>query len=394
MKLKGEHVALLAVLVNLSLAGIKYAAAVYSGSIALEADAWHSLTDVVTSLSVFAGLIIARRKSRSFPYGLYKVENFAALIVALMILAAGYGIFMEALKTGGETITNRAMSVAAAATALIVTFLFSRYERKKGQQLNSPGLIADSQHLRTDMYANVVVLFGIAAGYTGYDLDRYAAFAVVFFITRAGIEIFVHAIRVLLDASIDYDTLRKAEHIMTQHSLVEKVTDLKGRNSGSYKFIEAILTVKTHDLDRAHALCDNIEDEIRNEIENVDGVLLHPEPQKKTHMVYALPLSDKNGEILSDHFGDAPEILLIRVNTQSGEEEERRRIENPHLLAKGSRGILLAETLRDNNTDVLITRADFHGKGPWYTLTSAAVRVHTTSEKDVDQAMEECIQLN
>jgi divalent metal cation (Fe/Co/Zn/Cd) transporter len=64
---KPQKVALLAIGVNLVLFGLKYVFAEISGSMALKAEAIHSLSDVIASSTVFAGLIIAKRKTRSFP---------------------------------------------------------------------------------------------------------------------------------------------------------------------------------------------------------------------------------------------------------------------------------------------------------------------------------------
>lgn len=95
---KSEKIAVFAICVNLALFGIKITFATLSQSIALKAEAIHSLSDVVASLTVFGGLILAKRKSKKFPYGLYKVENLVSIIVALAIFFAGYEIVTEALK--------------------------------------------------------------------------------------------------------------------------------------------------------------------------------------------------------------------------------------------------------------------------------------------------------
>ena len=55
---------LVSVAVDLSLAGIKGVLAAITGSLALAADAFHSLTDMVVSLSVLAGILI--RQTRSY----------------------------------------------------------------------------------------------------------------------------------------------------------------------------------------------------------------------------------------------------------------------------------------------------------------------------------------
>ena len=72
---QSEKTALLSVAINLLLVVIKYILAILSGSVALLADAIHSFSDVISSATVLAGIKISKRKSKNFPYGLYKVEN-------------------------------------------------------------------------------------------------------------------------------------------------------------------------------------------------------------------------------------------------------------------------------------------------------------------------------
>ena len=80
-----EKIGAFSIGVNVLLVGIKALLSFLSGSVALLADAIHSSTDVVSSITVLAGIKISKRKSRNFPYGLYKVENFVSLISAVLI---------------------------------------------------------------------------------------------------------------------------------------------------------------------------------------------------------------------------------------------------------------------------------------------------------------------
>ena len=68
------------------------------GSLALKADAIHSLADVVSSFTIFLGIVIADRKTRTFPEGLYKVENLVALASSFFIFFAAYEIDEKRLK--------------------------------------------------------------------------------------------------------------------------------------------------------------------------------------------------------------------------------------------------------------------------------------------------------
>jgi hypothetical protein len=74
-----ERTAWMSILTNLVLVSIKIVVTLISGSLAVKADALHSLADVVSSAVILIGIRISKQTSRSFPYGLYKVENLVAL---------------------------------------------------------------------------------------------------------------------------------------------------------------------------------------------------------------------------------------------------------------------------------------------------------------------------
>ena len=75
---------------NLALVGIKLVLSHISGSLALQADAVHSPVDAFGSTAPILGIFISGRKSKSFPYGLYKVKNLVATIVPLTLLFGTY----------------------------------------------------------------------------------------------------------------------------------------------------------------------------------------------------------------------------------------------------------------------------------------------------------------
>ena len=392
---KGPKVALLAIGVNLVLFGMKYLFAVLSGSIALKAEAFHSLSDVIASSTVFAGLILARRKTRSFPYGLYKVENLVSVIVALAIFYAGYQIALEALKGGASSLQNMGITIASVFCAMVITFGFSRYEARVGNEISSPSLIADARHMWVDMLANAVVLAGLLSSLAGFNLDRIAAFIVVFFIAWAGGKILIDGVRVLLDASLDYQTLSSAEKLILDEPQVTEIKSLIGRNSGRYKFIEANIVLKTHDLDKANFIAHRIEANIKKQITNVDRALIHFEPTQKEILVYALPLKDANQYQISPHFGEAPYFTLVKVRIKDKKAIEHKVIENPFTQVKHGKGILVAEFLNKYFIDVIVTRESFDGKGPFYVFSNAAVEKLQTEAEKVDEALKDLgIQFN
>jgi cation diffusion facilitator family transporter len=386
---KSEKIAVFAIGINLALFGLKFAFAALSHSIALKAEAIHSLSDVVASLTVFGGLMLAKRKSKKFPYGLYKVENLVSIIVALAIFFAGYEIVTEALKSGAEhQLENVLITLISVLCIIGITFAFSRYELKVGKEINSPSLIADAQHIRVDMFAGAVVLVGLLSNMVDFNLDRIAAFIIAIFIAWSGGEILLDAVRVLLDASLDYETLSQTEKIILSESQVAQIKNLMGRNSGRYKFIEADLVLKTHDFDKAHFIANRIETNIKEEIKNVDHVLIHYEPTQKENLIYAMPLEDIEGQRISEHFGEAQHFILITVRAKDKTFISEEIIENPFTHVERGKGILVAEFLIKRAVDVIITKEPFEGKGPSYVFSDAAVEVLLAENDEVKTTLE------
>jgi cation diffusion facilitator family transporter len=150
-----EKTAWLSIFTNLLLVGIKTAVAMISGSLAVAADAIHSLADVVSSAIILIGIKISERPAPGFPYGLYKVENLVALGTSFLILVAGYEIIKTVFVSPGRPLPSQIpLALAGVGATIVITLLFSRYELKKGRETGSPGLIADAQHIRTNMLSS------------------------------------------------------------------------------------------------------------------------------------------------------------------------------------------------------------------------------------------------
>ena len=203
-----EKTAALSILTNALLVAIKATLAVVSGSLAIKADAIHSLSDVVSSAVILIGIKLSKHRTRNFPYGLYKVENLVALVTSFLIFLAGYEILNEVFS-GSPQILPAHIPLASAGIGLtiLITWLFSRYELKKGEETGSPSLVADARHIWTDMLFSLVILASLLGSAIGLSVDRYAALIVVAFIGRTAFMIFFDAVRVLLDVSLDHDSL-------------------------------------------------------------------------------------------------------------------------------------------------------------------------------------------
>ena len=390
-----RQVALYALLLNLALAAVKAAMAVYTDSLALTASAIDSGTDAVASLVLLVGLWLSARKTRKFPLGLYKIENVLSVVVALFIFLAGYEIVREAFSTTGVPTHISVLIIGLQALATTATMLFGWYALRIGRQTESPTLVAEGRHRQVDSLSSLIVLislvlssFGLDWELAGIGMDQAAAVLVLVFIAHTGWELLSDGMRVLLDASIDFETLEQIRNIVKEDPMVADVVSLVGRSAGRFRFLNIRITVRTTDLEKAHAVSERIERRIRENISHVEGVTIYYEPRKATHRRIAVPLDSSEGE-LSDHFGDAPFFALLRVRNADGAVEERQILENPYQDLERGKGLRVAEWLVGKQVDEVRLRDRIEHKGPAYVFADAGLSVVQTGTGDLESLLEE-----
>ncbi|WP_136799722.1 MULTISPECIES: cation diffusion facilitator family transporter [Desulfosediminicola] len=382
-----EKTAFLSILANFILVAIKIIVALFSGSLAVKADALHSVTDVISSVVILIGIKISKRRSRHFPYGLYKVENLIAMGTSLLIAVAGYEIGREVFSASPRDLpTNIPQAIAGISLTICIAFLFSCYELRKGREALSPSLVADAQHILSDVFSSLVILTALIGSASGFNIDRYCAVIVIFFIVRSAASIFINSMRVLLDASLDYDTMTRIRELVLSDARVRKINGLWGRNAGRYKFVELDLTLCVKDLEKGHRIAEEIENRIKMNIKQVDRVLIHYQPEVHDHFVLAAPLQTDR-KTLSEHFGGAPLFHILHFTLDTGRVTDEHVLVNPHANEEKGRGIKTANWLLRSGIDILITNHDQTGKGPALVFGNAGVEILLTRETQAAVAM-------
>ncbi|MBN1615452.1 MAG: cation diffusion facilitator family transporter [Deltaproteobacteria bacterium] len=389
-----RKVALYAFLLNLGLAIMKGALAILSQSLAVMAGAIDSGTDALASLVLYAGVILSVRKYSAFPLGLYKIENLIAVFVALSIFFAGYEIARTVWFGSGAPPEISTGIVALLIVGSMATFAFGRYAMMIGRRTASPTLMAEGRHRQVDVLSSLVVLASVLPAYFkwnfspfGVTFDQIAASVVLIFIAVAGWEMLSDGMRVLLDASVDYDTLAQVRGILNAHPMVVSVQSLIGRNAGRFRFLQTNITLRTGDLQKAHRISEALEADIREKIPHVERVMIHYEPQPRTHIRFAVPLADPSGDI-ADHFGEAPHFAIVTVRLSDRHVEKQEVIENPYRDVGTAKGIRVAEWLVEQKVDQVFMREDLSRKGPGYVLGNAGVTTVLTSARVVTEVME------
>jgi len=372
--------------VNVILALINLAIATASGSLAVEAEMIHNLVDLLTAVAVLIGLKLSTRKSKDFPYGLYKLENVVAVVLAVMTFFTAYEIARDALLEPTGLATVDPWMLGGVAVAAAIPLAFSHFELRAGRAANSPALIADAREYRAHVFTTGIVFAALLAQWFNLPLDRVAALVIVVAIGKTGWDLLSDGMRVLLDASLDADTILQIRAIITAEPTVAELKWVTGRNAGRFRFVEAEVTLRVHELEKAEATIRRIETQIREAVPYVDRVLIHAEPMERTHLRYAVPLNDPGGT-LSEHFGEAPYFGLVILRLADGAIEQQQVIANPHTEVERAKGIRVAEWLVAQKVDVVLLKQSLRGKGPTYVFGDAGVEMQETTATTLSEAL-------
>ncbi|MCL5024215.1 MAG: cation transporter [Nitrospirae bacterium] len=117
------------------------------------------------------------RLENKFPWGLYKVENLAAVLTSVLIFFSAYEIAKTAVLSSDSPLRNLEMTLFAVFAIVIPIVLFAIYERRIAREINSPSLTADAEYWKADIAPIAIVAAGIAGAKFSYTvMDRVAAF--------------------------------------------------------------------------------------------------------------------------------------------------------------------------------------------------------------------------
>ncbi|UWU18069.1 cation diffusion facilitator family transporter (plasmid) [Rhizobium sullae] len=203
-----------------------------SGSVALLADTIHNIGDAATAIPLWIAFTLVRRKpTRIFNYGLGRVEDFAGMLIVLIILFSAIVAGYEAIDRlmNPQPITQLLAVGAAGIIGFIGNEAVAIFRIKVGREMNSAALIADGYHARTDGLTSLAVVLGAFGVWMGFPL---ADPIVGLLITIAIFGIVWQSARSVITRSLDgvepgiTDEIR---HAAGHVAGIERLTDVKAR---------------------------------------------------------------------------------------------------------------------------------------------------------------------
>ena len=286
------RVTLLGMFLNIVLFAFKLVAGIVGRSGAMVADAVHSASDFATDIVVLLFVrISAKPRDDDHDWGHGKYETLASLIIGVVLLAVGVELLVESVEkisavVAGEVLPRPGIiAIIAAAVSIIAKEALYQYSMHVGRKLDSPSVIANAWHHRSDALSSIGALLGIGCAYFLGEkwriADPIAAIVVAALIMKVAINLCRTAIAELLEKSLPAEVEEEILAIISATPNVHKPHNLRTRSIGSNIAIEVHIRVDgSMTVHASHEISRDIEQRLRNRFGQQTAVAIHIEPMK------------------------------------------------------------------------------------------------------------------
>ena len=378
---------LLLLLFNIALFILKLIFSILTKSVALQADAFDSMTDIVMSLTALIALLFTRKKpNEKFPYGYYKLENIIGLFISLFIFFTAYNIVIQSFTNFSTFFSGQSRVIYS--TPLIFLFLIlslsislfiALYLKKISKRTRSPIIESEAREKLFDcLISSSVLISFIGALWNLNFLDSIIALIITVFIFKGGYDIFLTSAKTLLDAVINFDKRTELIKTIEEYPRVKRLENVQVRSYGKYVFMQAdIILNKDMTLSQIRALKDTLSNKIKVKFPEIFKVILLAQAQEKKMLKIAVPVSDNEGlnSKIFDHFGESPYFAFLEF--QEGSLLRLEVVPNKFINEEKRKGILISDWLNAVKIDKLyLTKA--LKKGPKLVFKNSFIEVELT----------------
>ena len=286
------RVTLLGMFVNILLFAFKLVAGIVGRSGAMIADAVHSASDFATDIVVLAFVRISSKpRDKDHNWGHGKYETLASLIIGVALGVVGIEILIDSVEkikavVDGEVLPRPGMiAIVAAALSIAVKEALYQWTARVGKRVESPSVVANAWHHRSDALSSIGTLLGIGAAYFLGEkwriADPIAAIVVAALILKVAIDLCRTALAELLEKSLPSEIEEEILAIISSTPNVQKPHNLRTRRIGADIAIEVHIRVEgTMTVLDSHEISREIERALRARFGEKTAVAIHVEPLK------------------------------------------------------------------------------------------------------------------
>lgn len=274
---------------NLVLTAIKIVVGYLFNSQVLVADGIHNAGDVVaTGAALTSSMVSKKPADEDHPYGHGKAEVIASAFVAIILALAAILMVYKSIEALLKPAAEASMfALIAAFISLIWKQGLYMYCSRLGRVQSSKSLIATAKDHLADVYASIAAVVGIGLALVGnyYDLpfaqygDPLAGIIVSYFVLKLAYEMGKESIGILMEKNVSAEQLAYFENIIRLIPEVKRIDQIRAREHGHYIIVDIRVSVPSElTVQQGHDISRLIKNSIKNEVQDVEEVLVHLNP--------------------------------------------------------------------------------------------------------------------
>jgi len=275
----------LGIIINVTLVIAKIITGLIVSSMAMVADGFHSLSDLVTDFAIILGVKISKKEpDEDHPYGHGWAENFITFLTAVPLAAAGGYMVLKAVHSIAEhKITKIGYPVLTVAIIAIILKEYSFVITKRvAIKLSSSMLYANAWDHRSDALSSLAVAIGAVSSMFGLAYaDQIATIIVGLMIVFVAIKILKDSLGQFTARSVDEKTNEQIKQIISSQPRIKNWHKLRTRIVGRELFMDLhILVDPTLNITQAHEIAEILENELHHQISQPVNIVIHIEPNE------------------------------------------------------------------------------------------------------------------
>ena len=278
----GTLAAAVGILSNIFLCIIKGLIGLFSGSIAVTADAVNNLSDAGSSvITLLAFKIAGKPADEEHPYGHARMEYISGMAVSFIIILLGLELMGSSFEKilHPEEVGVSALTYLVLIVSIAVKLWQGMFNRSLGKRISSEALQATAADSLNDVFSTGAVLLStLVYQFTAIPIDGWVGMLVAIFITVSGVKLIMETGSPLLGQAPDPQMVRELEEKITAYDGVIGIHDLQVHNYGPGRVFATVHAEvpANRDILVSHDIIDNIEREVGHEM-NLN-LVIHMDP--------------------------------------------------------------------------------------------------------------------
>ena len=278
----GTLAAAVGILSNIFLCIIKGLIGLFSGSIAVTADAVNNLSDAGSSvITLLAFKIAGKPADEEHPYGHARMEYISGMAVSFIIILLGLELMGSSFEKilHPEEVGVSALTYLVLIVSIAVKLWQGMFNRNLGKRISSEALQATAADSLNDVFSTGAVLLStLVYQFTAIPIDGWVGMLVAIFITISGVKLIMETGSPLLGQAPDPQMVRELEEKVTAYDGVIGIHDLQVHNYGPGRVFATVHAEvpANRDILVSHDIIDNIEREVGHEM-NLN-LVIHMDP--------------------------------------------------------------------------------------------------------------------